>query len=385
MAADSHLTERAAGHIRSHYITKKSLKSSPPSPTELQLAHSRTHADTEADEMKLLLPLAAAFLAVAGSASVSLEDLEFHAWKLKFGKFYSSPSEESQRKTIWMSNRRLVLVHNIMADQGIKSYRLGMTFFADLENEEYKQMVSHRCLRHFNTSTPRGGSTFLPLPLGADLPQTVDWRKKGYVTKVKDQKQCGSCWAFSTTGSLEGQTFRKTGKLVSLSEQQLVDCSGEFGNMGCNGGLMDDAFRYIQSNGGIDTEESYPYEAENGKCRYNPANIGATCTGYVDVKSGDEGALKEAVATVGPVSIAIDASHESFQFYESGVYDEPECSSTELDHGVLAVGYGTDNGRDYWLVKNSWGQQWGDKGYIMMSRNKRNQCGIATSASYPLV
>uniref|UniRef100_A0A3Q2XMF0 Cathepsin L.1 n=2 Tax=Hippocampus comes TaxID=109280 RepID=A0A3Q2XMF0_HIPCM len=148
---------------------------------------------------------------------------------------------------------------------------------------------------------------------------------------------------------------------------------------------MDDAFKYIQKNGGIDTEESYPYEAQDGKCRYNPANIGATCTGYVDVKTGDERALKQAVATVGPVSVAIDASHESFQLYESGLYDEPACSSSELDHGVLAVGYGTDNGRDYWLVKNSWGRQWGDKGYIMMSRNKRNQCGIATEASYPLV
>ncbi|XP_057714556.1 cathepsin L.1 [Corythoichthys intestinalis] len=334
--------------------------------------------------MKLVL-LAAALLAAASCASISLEDLEFHAWKLKFGKSYSSPLEESQRKSIWLNNRRLVLVHNIMADQGMKSYRLGMTFFADLENKEYRRMVSQGCLRNFNTSVPRGGSTFLPLPLGADLPHTVDWRQKGYVTDVKDQKQCGSCWAFSTTGSLEGQTFRKTGKLVSLSEQQLVDCSGDFGNMGCMGGLMDDAFRYIQKNGGIDTEESYPYEAEDGDCRYNPNTIGATCTGYVDIKKGDERALLEAVARVGPVSVAIDASQESFQLYDSGVYDEPDCSSSVLDHGVLAVGYGTDNGQDYWLVKNSWGQKWGDKGYIMMSRNKRNQCGIATAASYPLV
>ncbi|XP_077436641.1 cathepsin L.1 [Vanacampus margaritifer] len=334
--------------------------------------------------MKLLL-LAAAFLAVASCVSISLEDLEFHAWKLKFGKSYSSPSEEFERRTIWLSNRKLVLVHNIMADQGIKSYRLGMTFFADLENQEYKRLVSQGCLLHFNSSIPRGGSTFLPLSNGADLPHTVDWRDKGYVTDVKDQKECGSCWAFSTTGSLEGQTFRKTGKLVSLSEQQLVDCSGDFGNMGCMGGLMDNAFQYIQKNGGINTEESYPYEAEDGKCRYDPANIGATCTGYVDVKKGDERALKQAVATIGPVSVAIDASHETFQLYESGVYDEPECSSSQLDHGVLAVGYGTDNGRDYWLVKNSWGLKWGDKGYIMMSRNKRNQCGISTAASYPLV
>uniref|UniRef100_A0A672J325 Cathepsin L.1 n=1 Tax=Salarias fasciatus TaxID=181472 RepID=A0A672J325_SALFA len=335
-------------------------------------------------EMKLLL-VAAALLAVASCASISLEDLEFHAWKLKYARSYNSPAEEALRKEIWLNNRKLVLVHNMMADQGIKSYRLGMTFFADLENEEYKSLISQGCLRSFNASLPRRGSTFLRLPAGTSLPDSVDWREKGYVTDVKDQKQCGSCWAFSTTGSLEGQHFRKTGKLVSLSEQQLVDCSGSFGNMGCDGGLMDQAFQYIKVTGGIDTEDTYPYEAEDGKCRYNPANVGATCTGYVDVKQGDEDALLEAVATVGPVSVAIDASQLSFQLYESGVYNEPGCSSSELDHGVLAVGYGSDNGKDYWLVKNSWGLQWGDKGYIKMTRNKSNQCGIATAASYPLV
>lgn len=272
-----------------------------------------------------------------------------------------------------------------MADQGIKSYRLGMTYFADMENEEYKHLISRGCLGAFNVSQPRKGSTFLRLPALTELPTAVDWRDKGFVTDVKDQKQCGSCWAFSATGALEGQNFRKTGKLVSLSEQQLVDCSGDYGNMGCMGGLMDNAFKYVQANGGIDTEESYPYEAEDGDCHYDPNNIGATCTGYVDVDQNDEDALKEAVATIGPVSVGIDASHSSFQLYESGVYDEPDCSSTELDHGVLAVGYGSEDGKDYWLVKNSWGLSWGTKGYVMMSRNKDNQCGIATSASYPLV
>nr|XP_040056088.1 cathepsin L.1 isoform X2 [Gasterosteus aculeatus aculeatus] len=336
--------------------------------------------------MKLLLVAAAlAAASCASCASISLEDLEFHAWKLKFERSYNSPAEEAQRREIWLSNRKLVLVHNMLADQGIKSYRLGMTFFADMENEEYKSLISMGCLGTFNASLPRRGSAFFRLTKGADLPKSVDWRDKGYVTDVKDQKQCGSCWAFSATGSLEGQTFRKTGKLVSLSEQQLVDCSSSHGNMGCNGGLMDYAFKYIQDNGGIDTEDSYPYEAEDGQCRYNPANSGATCTGYVDVTQGDEDALKEAVATIGPVSVAIDASPPSFQLYDSGVYDEPQCSSSELDHGVLAVGYGSDNGRDYWLVKNSWGHGWGDKGYIMMTRNKHNQCGIATASSYPLV
>ncbi|KAM6973095.1 cathepsin L.1 [Aplochiton taeniatus] len=335
--------------------------------------------------MKLLVVIAAV-LAVGTAASLSLEDLEFHAWKLKFGKTYSSSEVEARHRQSWLNNRKMVLVHNIMADQGIKSYRLGMTYFADLDNQEYRHLISQGCLGSFNSSLPQSCSSFLRQAGGVQAPDSVDWRDKGYVTEIKDQKQCGSCWAFSTTGSLEGQTFRKTGKLVSLSEQQLVDCSGSFGNMGCSGGLMDQAFAYIKSNGGLDTEDSYPYEAEDGTCRFKPNSIGATCSGCVDITSGDEAALKEAVATVGPISVAIDAGHSSFQMYDSGVYDEPECSSSDLDHGVLAVGYGTDaNGQDYWLVKNSWGLSWGDKGYIMMTRNKNNQCGIATATSYPLV
>lgn len=149
---------------------------------------------------------------------------------------------------------------------------------------------------------------------------------------------------------------------------------------------MDNAFKYIKDNHGIDTEASYPYKAEDGKCHYNPSSSGATDRGFVDVESGSEADLKAALATVGPISVAIDASHESFQFYASGVYNEPECDSEQLDHGVLAVGYGTtDKGEDYWLVKNSWGTTWGDAGYIKMTRNQNNQCGIATQASYPLV
>ncbi|KAI4803896.1 hypothetical protein KUCAC02_025543 [Chaenocephalus aceratus] len=334
--------------------------------------------------MKLLL-VAAAALAVASCASISSDDLEFHAWKVQFGRSYNSPVEEAQRREIWLNNRRLVQKHNIMADQGIKSYRLGMTKFADMENEEYRHLISKGCLGFFNTSLPQTGPAFLRLPGETDLPNSVDWRVKGYVTEVKDQMDCGSCWAFSATGSLEGQHFRKTGKLVSLSEQQLVDCSGDYGNSGCNGGLAKHAFNYIEANGGIETENSYPYRAMDGECRHNPALSAATCTGYIRVNQGDEVALKDAVATMGPVSVSIDVSHASFKLYHSGLYDEPKCSSSKLGHAVLAVGYGSDNGHDYWLVKNSWGIGWGDQGYIKMSRNKHNQCGIATQATYPLV
>lgn len=308
------------------------------------------------------------------------------AWadfKSTHGKVYGSQDEEGVRKQIFADNLKFVEMHNYLFAKGLKSYSVGINRFADMEAAEFGKMMNGLKMNMTSSSSDR--VTYLSPSVPLTLPTTVDWRNQGYVTEVKDQGQCGSCWSFSATGSLEGQTFKKTGKLVSLSEQNLVDCSRKYGNDGCEGGLMDSAFQYIKDNKGIDTEASYPYEAMDDKCRYNPANSAATDTGFVDIPSTNEEKLMEAVATVGPVAVAIDASHQSFQLYQSGIYDEPKCSSTNLDHGVLAVGYGTQNGVDYWMVKNSWGMSWGNHGYIQMSRNKNNQCGIATMASYPLV
>jgi len=308
---------------------------------------------------------------------------EWEAFKVKHGKSYTDKSEENFRLKVFMENKHLIAKHNQRASNGLKSYSLAMNQFGDLLHHEFTSMMNgYKMDYKINSSN---GSTYLS-PANVMVPSSVDWRTKGYVTPVKNQGQCGSCWSFSSTGSLEGQNFRKTGKLVSLSEQNLVDCSKSYGNNGCEGGLMDYAFQYVRDNKGIDTETSYPYEAQDDSCRFNKRNIGATDTGFVDIPQGSETKLKEAVATVGPVSVAIDASHESFQFYSHGVYDEQDCSSESLDHGVLVVGYGTtEEGQDYWIVKNSWGTSWGDEGYIKMSRNKNNQCGIASSASYPLV
>ena len=202
------------------------------------------------------------------------------------------------------------------------------------------------------------------------------------MTPVKNQGQCGSCWSFGTTGAIEGSYFIKTGKLVSLSEQNLVDCSKM--NNGCFGGLQYLAMEYVIDNGGIDTEESYPYTPEQGKCRYNPDNIGATITGYQAIEKGSEDDLYNAVGGIAPVTVGIDASHYSFQLYHSGVYTEYYCSSTQLTHAVLVVGYGHEGGRDYWLVKNSWGEDFGQEGYIKMARNHNNMCGIASLAVYAI-
>jgi cathepsin L len=216
-------------------------------------------------------------------------------------------------------------------------------------------------------------------------PVMFDWRHQGAVTAIKNQQQCGSCWSFSTTGSVEGCHFLGTQKLVSLSEQNLMDCSTAQGNQGCNGGLMTAAMQYIISNGGIDTEASYPYSAEDGTCSYSASNSGATLGSFVNVNSGDEGDLQAKVFQ-GPVSVAIDASQSSFQFYSSGVYSDPNCSTSQLDHGVLTIGWGKtggSNAQPYWIVKNSWGTGWGQNGFFWMARNDNNMCGIATMATLP--
>ncbi|CAG9133299.1 Cathepsin L [Plutella xylostella] len=337
--------------------------------------------------------LAVLLCVVAAASAISFFDLvreEWTAFKMEHSKKYDSEVEDKFRMKIYAENKHRIAKHNQKFEQGLVSYKLKQNKYGDMLHHEFVHTMNgfnktskHKLLGSKGHATR--GAKFIS-PANVKFPDQVDWRKKGAVTDVKDQGKCGSCWSFSTTGALEGQHFRQTGVLVSLSEQNLIDCSAAYGNNGCNGGLMDNAFKYIKDNGGIDTEKSYPYEAVDDKCRFNPKNTGADDVGFVDVPNGDEEKLMQAIATVGPVSVAIDASQESFQFYSQGVYFDENCSSENLDHGVLVVGYGTDeDGGDYWLVKNSWGRTWGELGYIKMARNRDNHCGIASAASYPLV
>jgi len=314
-----------------------------------------------------------ALLVLIVSADVSEQQTRFNAWASSFNKVYQTPEESAYRFQVYQDNAKFVEEHDAEA----RGFEVALNEFADLTNAEFRAMYNGLNI----SKVP--GEMWEQSTLRGDAPATVDWRNHGAVTGVKNQGQCGSCWAFSTTGSTEGAHFIKNHRLVSLSEQNLVDCSGRFGNMGCNGGLMDSAFKYIIANHGVDTEASYPYHASQGTCKFNPANVGATLTSYRDCPSGSETHLQEFVADA-PTSVAIDASHRSFQLYSRGVYNEPACSSSQLDHGVLAVGYGKEGNADYWIVKNSWGAGWGMSGYILMSRDKRNQCGIATAASRPI-
>merc|ERR1712126_78726 len=260
------------------------------------------------------------------------------------------------------------------------TYKMGVNKFTDLLFSEFAEQV---LMKPRQVEVPAVSSS----QSNGAYPDSFDWREKGAVTKVKDQGQCGACWAFSATGTVESMNFIKNGELVELSEQNLMDCTWDKGNMGCNGGEEKWGLDYIAENGGIDTEEAYPYEESSStECRFDANGIGAKITGKKTLLQGSEFALKRALAKFGPVSIAVDVER-SFQMYESGVYHGDDCGPRHLNHAILAVGYGTDEetGKDYWIVRNSWGTSWGEEGYIRVERNAGNMCGVASECYVPIM
>ncbi|KAL7631768.1 UNVERIFIED_CONTAM: hypothetical protein RMT77_017949 [Armadillidium vulgare] len=305
---------------------------------------------------------------------------EWETYKIKYNKQYGR-AEDSLRLKVFVQSKLQIAQHNQLFYEGKKSYFMGLNKFSDMFPSE--RMHNMGVTYKVDEIRPKGVSTFIPPHKDVEIPAAVDWREKGAVTQVKDQKDCGSCWAFAAVGSLEGQHFRKTGKLVSLSEQNVVDCDRKA--YGCDGGFPSYAYEYIAQNDGIDTEESYPYTAKNGQCKFNNQTIGATDIGWEGTREDDEDDLRKAVATVGPISTAIYASL-AFYSYKGGVFEDPNCDSGTINHAVLIVGYGTtEDGKDYWIVKNSWGSDWGMFGYILMARNQDNACSIASYATYPIV
>jgi C1A family cysteine protease len=311
----------------------------------------------------------------------------FNLWLTDFDISLDDESYEHRLK-IFANSDDLIIKHN--ADPSA-TFTMSHNPYSHLTWQEFKSTFSigrpllKRPMVPFETEVEPQPAASRMLENGLELPKEIDWRTKGAVTPVKNQGSCGSCWSFSTTGAMEGAFFIKTGTLDSFSEQELVDCDKY--DSGCGGGLMDFAFHWIQENGGICLEDDYTYTAKNGRCQPNKCSVvpGSNVASWVDVEPNEE-ALMAAVIKQ-PVSIAIEADEAAFQFYSGGVLTSG-CG-TNLDHGVLLIGYGTsDDGLDYWTIKNSWGAEWGDSGYIKILRGasqEGGECGILESASYPIL
>ncbi|NXC03329.1 CATL1 protein, partial [Orthonyx spaldingii] len=331
--------------------------------------------------MTLTPGLLLALLGCATALDPALEEA-WQGWKSLHAKEYPREAE-AVRREIWEQNLRHIQRHNQEESQGKHSYRLAMNHFGDLTDQEFNKLM--------NGYIPAEREQQAPLfraSAALKAPAKLDWRAEGYVTPVKFQVGTGSCWAFSATGALEGLMFKSTGKLVVLSEQNLIDCTQRLGNNGCRGGWAQQAFQYVRDNGGLNSERTYPYRGtDNSRCRYNPRDKAATCSGYERVPRGSEVDLQEAVAAKGPVSVAVDASSRNFRFYNSGVFT---CTpgQKDLNHAMLLVGYDTvQTGKcnaSYWILKNSWSERWGEKGYMFLLKDADNQCGVASDASYPL-
>ena len=310
---------------------------------------------------------------------------QFSQFQLKFNKRYESIQEVETRFDIFRDNLRFIVTHNMDSN---RTFSMGVNQFTDLTSIEFKEKYITG-LQGGNPYGAYGCKSFSSN--SANAPDSIDWREKGAVTSVKDQGQCGSCWAFSSTGAISSAWAIEKGQLIDLSEQELVDCATGKGyyNMGCNGGQMDSAFKYVINEGQC-SSSSYPYTSgttmKAGTCqKCSPVVHISSCS---DVKANDQISLKGAVA-MQPVSIAIEADSRYFQSYSSGVLTDATKCSTNLDHGVLTVGYNEENGIKYWLVKNSWGTSWGSDGYVKIARsdstNDPGVCGIAMMASFPTV
>ncbi|ESN93515.1 hypothetical protein HELRODRAFT_88556, partial [Helobdella robusta] len=321
---------------------------------------------------------------------VGYVDQEFKDFRKRHGKNYGGEAGEEdkvlERKKNFHQNFRFVQSQN----RKNLGYTMKLNHLADYSDDELRLLMGKKVNNNDKLTFKRNGGLSFNESNFSDVsppPDHWDWRFLGAVTPVKDQAVCGSCWSFGTTGCLEGAHFLKTKELVRLSQQELIDCSwGEGSNNGCDGGEDFRAYQWVMKHGLASEEDYGTYMGQDGYCKMKTVPPTAAMLNYVTVTPGNATALKQAMVRYGPISVGIDAAHKSFVFYSSGVYYEPACGNTleSIDHAVLAVGYGTLNGEDYWLIKNSWSTYWGNDGYVLISQ-KDNNCGVTTSATYVLM
>lgn len=296
---------------------------------------------------------------------------KFQEFLKKENKKYTTVEEYMARFTIFQTNYKKLEAFTLSPDSKAKSYTVGLNKFADMSAHQFKK--TYRNLNIDLIHIIKKKAQALTFMLG-NSPASWDWREHSAVGKVKDQGSCGSCWAFSTTSNLEGLYAIKNGKQISLSEQQLVDCDKI--DSGCNGGLMENAYNYIQKAGGIQLESDYKYTARGSSCKFDQKKVALNITGYTTVSENEE-EIKNFLQTTGPLAVALNA--EPLQFYSGGIIDSDssECDPQALDHAVTMVGYGSENGQDFWIIRNSWGSGWGENGYFRMARGQ-GTCGINT-------
>jgi cathepsin H len=304
-------------------------------------------------------------------------------WEKKHG--LESPNanhDKSKRMTQFALTLESIIEHNSQPD---KTYTKGLNKFSDMTDKEFSDyyMMDKTKLKEDQHCSATHGPLMDESQI--NIPKDWDWRQHGGVTPVKNQGHCGSCWTFSTVGALEAHELLKYKSFTPLSEQQLIDCAGDFDNHGCEGGLPSHAFEYIQIEPhGISTEKAYPYKAVDQKCAVDPYSYVLNVEGgSVNITEGDEVQLANDLFKFGPVSVAFEVV-DGFRDYKSGVYSSKVCknSTQDVNHAVLAVGYGVEKGTPYWIVKNSWGADWGDKGFFKIEKGV-NMCGIAVCNAYP--
>jgi len=338
-----------------------------------------------------LCSLSVVYARKATILSMKPNDLEnqWTTFKLQHGRNQKNKTLEAKKRIQFEKNLKKINELNEAFNNGSSTYSVGVNQFSDWTPEEFIEFIN-KGLANKTINPDQYPNAKFSDSLKA-LPLSVDWRQKGYVNPVKNQGGCGSCWAFSAVCALEGQYFKTNGKLLKFSEQNLVDCV--YPRDGCDGGMMDTAFRYIKNNNGINLETGYPYsssssETWSGTCKYKAASRGAQLTGFTYVTNGvgDEDAVMKALAEVGPVAAALYVT-KNFMYYQSGVFNDPLCSgipANYLNHAINLVGYGSENGQDYYILRNSWDTDWGEDGYMKIARNK-NMCNIASYVSYPNV